>query len=178
MGSGTKGNEKAEEHIMKRIVLVSVLIFAVCFCAFAQDEKKISVGLGAEGNMNAREMFAGAYVLGFDYNLPTSRVPFAMGITTATSYNFNETIVTELAALLRWYIPGRGHRGLFVQTEAGYNMIFEDGYEGDEKLPLPFVAGLRVGYRLRLGSSFFLEPYARGGYSFFFGAGLIGGFVF
>jgi hypothetical protein len=178
MGPGTKGNEKAEDYIMRRMVLVSVLIFAVCVCAYAQDERKMSLGLGAEGNMNARELFAGAYVLGFDYNLPTPRVPFAMGITTATSYNFNETIVTELEALFRWYFPGRGHRGFFVQAEAGYNLIFEEGYEGDEKLPFPFMAGLRLGTRLRLGSSFFLEPYVRGGYSFFCGVGLIGGFVF
>jgi len=160
---------------MKKMFFVSILIIAACLCAFAQDEKNMAAGLGAENNMNARKMFAGGLVLSFDYNLPVSATPLAVGFAVSGSNNFNDTTVMEFAALFRWYFPGKEHQGWFAQAEAGYSLISE---EGNNNLPLPVLAGLRTGYRLPLGSSFFVEPCARFGYSFFFGVGVTSGMRF
>jgi len=48
-------------------------------------------------------------------------------------------------------------------------------YEGDTLLR--FMGGLRLGYRFLLGKRrfFYLEPYARGGYPFAWGAGIMAG---
>jgi len=160
---------------MKKAVFVSALILAVYIHVSAQEEKKMAAGLGAELNMNSREMFAGGLALSFDYNLPVSSYPSAVGFTVTCSYNFKDTNVAEFAAFFRWYLQEEGHQGWFIQAEAGYTLISE---EGDGNLPLPFLAGLRTGYRLPLGASFFAEPYVRFGYSFLFGIGVIGGMRF
>jgi len=160
---------------MKKAAFVSVLILAVCVNVFAQEEKKMAAGLGAELNMNSCEMFAGALALSFDYNLLISSSPSAVGFIVTGSYNLKDTRVMEFAAFFRWYFNEERHQGWFTQMEAGYSLISE---EGDGHLPSPFLAGLRAGYRLPLGSSFFAEPYARFGYSFFWGLGVIGGMRF
>ena len=153
------------------------MILAVCLYAFTQDENKMAVSLGAELNMNTREMFAGGFVLSFDYNLPVSVAPFAAGLAVTSSLNFKNTAVVEFAALLRWYFRNTGHDGWFAQADAGFCLISE---KRKKKLPLPspVLAGIRTGYRLPLSSSFYMEPYARIGYSFFIGVGVTGGLRF
>jgi len=153
------------------------MILTVCLYAFTQDENKMAVSLGAELNMNTREMFAGGLVLSFDYNLPVSVAPFAAGLAVTSSFNFKNTAVVEFAALFRWYFLDKGHDGWFAQAEAGYSLISENRKQ-KLPLPLPVLAGLRIGNRLPLGSSFYAEPYARFGYSFFFGLGVMGGMRF
>jgi len=155
---------------MKRVLLFALLFLAFSLSAFAQEEKKISLGLGPEFNMNSRENFAGGAVLGFDYNIARS---FAAGLTVTGSSNFSGIVVMEPAALFRWYFLGNGHTGLFVQADAGAWLVLEDG----DFTPL-FLGGLRAGFRVPLGSSFYIEPYGRGGYPFVFGVGLLAGFRF
>jgi len=119
--------------------------------------------------MNSRYNFAGGAVLGFDINLPHS---LALGLTVTYSNNFSGISVIEPAALFRWYILGSS-AGLFLQADAGAYLVLEDG----ELIPL-FMGGLRGGFRLLLGESFFIEPYGRVGYPFVFGIGVIAGIRF
>ena len=134
-----------------------------------QGVKKAAVGLGAEFNMNSRYNFAGGVVIGFDFNLSRA---FAVGFTVTGSSNFSGIAVIEPAALFRWYVFGNS-AGLFVQADAGAYLILEDG----ELTPL-FLGGLRGGFRLPLGSTFFIEPYGRVGYPFVFGVGASAGIRF
>ena len=157
----------------KTVILITVL-FSVGSNLYAGEDKlsrKIAIGLGPEWNMNSHHNFAGATVLSFDYSLPS--VPLALGINASSSYNFSQTVVLEASPFLRWYFPGSKHTGLFVQADAGFTYIMED----TDRYPM-FMGGLRMGYRLSLGSLFFIEPFARGGYPFVFGIGLSAGLRF
>ena len=162
---------------MKRVLILPVLILLICFTAFAQDETKFAIGLGPEWNMNSRENFALGGALSFDYNLPVSVAPFAVGVTASVSSNFSDGVVMETMGHFRWYFLGKLHSnrfsGLFVQADLGALLIFEDS----ETTPL-FSGGLRAGFRLPLGKLFFIEPYGRVGYPFMFGFGLMAGVRF
>ena len=151
---------------MKRLTLLLLLIFAVCANVFSQ-EKKLAVGAGPEWNMNSRENFAAGAVLGFDYNLPRS---FAAGLTFSASSNFTGITVLEPAAMFRWYFLGTENTGFFAQADAGACLVLEDG----ETTAL-FLCGLRAGFRLPLGSMFYVEPFGRFGYPFMFGIGALAG---
>ena len=127
----------------------------------------IGLGLGAEWNMNSREMFAGGALLNFDFNLPMA--PIAVGVTGTVSSNFAAGLVVEASALFRWYFLGKKWSGFFAQADVGAVFIFEE----DETKPM-FMGGLKAGYRFPLGM-FFVEPYGRVGYPFMFGIGVLAG---
>ena len=158
---------------MKKAVLLTALALVLGLCPGFAQEPKMALGLGPEFNMDSRENFAGGAVLAFTFNLPVAAVPLAVGLTVTGSYNFDGIFVGEPAALFRWYFLGGGHTGLFVQADLGAFLILEDG----DLTPL-FNGGLRAGYRVPLGEMFYLEPYARGGYPFVFGVGLMAGLRF
>jgi len=157
---------------MKRKIMFTFVILGLSLCVFAQDEKKFAVGLGPEFNMNSRHNFAGGAVMGFDYKLPVA-IPFAVGLTVTASTNFSGFTAIEPAALFRWYFSGKGHSGFFAQADVGTFLILEDR----ELIPM-FTGGLRGGYRLLLGSMFYVEPHGRLGYPFAFGIGAIAGLKF
>jgi len=160
---------------MKKMVVISVLFFGITLCAFAQEEKKMAIGFGAEMNMNARETLGAGASLGFNYNLPSSEYLLATGLTVTGSSNFTDTVVVEVTALIRWYFMNTGYSGWFAQADAGYCFVSEGS---NKKLPSPISVGVRTGYRLPMGASFFVEPYARFGYSFLFGIGVAAGVRF
>ena len=154
---------------MKKRVMTFAFIFGFALCAFAQ-EKKMSAGLGLEWNMNSRHNFAGGANLGFYYNLPGY---LALGLSVTGSSNFSEFHVIEPTLLARYYFLRNGYEGFFAQADIGPFIILEDG-----KTSFLPEAGLRGGYRLSLGSSFYVEPYGRLGYPFAFGVGAMAGIYF
>ena len=155
---------------MKKIFL-SMMILTFALSAFADDEKKpIAISLGPEWNMNSRENFAAGAVLGFDYSFGSS---FAVGFNVTGSTNFDSIVVLEPAAMFRWYFLGSNNTGFFAQADAGAYLVFEDS----EVTPM-FLGGLRGGFRLPLGSWFFIEPFGRVGYPFMFGLGVLAGVRF
>ena len=157
---------------MKRALFAAaVLTFSTGFSpsAFAKDGTKMTVGLWPEWNMNSRKGFAVGAGLGFDYNL--SRF-FAMGLSVTASHNFTAFTATEPAAMFRWYLLGKS-RGLFAQADAGAYLYMEN----EQTIPV-FMGGLRTGFRLPLGRSFYIEPYGRAGYPFAFGIGAAAGMRF
>jgi hypothetical protein len=154
---------------MKKWLLLAILVPGIYLCAFAQ-EKKISIGAGAEWNMASRHDFAGGAVLNFLYNLPGAT---ALGLSFTGSMNFNNIYVLEPAFIVRQYFLQDSHSGLFIQFNTGAFIALE------KKGITPMVmSGLAAGYRIPLGSSFYVEPYGRAGYPFAFGLGLMAGICF
>jgi|GEM_PF-1512528 len=159
---------------------LSVLLFlSLSLVAGAQDKGDfkgpLSTGIGPEWNMNSRHNFAGGAVFGVYFNLPGR---LSAGLTATGSSNFSEIQVMEFAGLIRWYYKGMehnamGYTGLFTQLEGGAFLILEEG----ERTVLPLI-GLRGGYRLPLGTHFYIEPCGRLGYPFAFGLGLMAGISF
>jgi len=151
-----------------------ILGFSLCANAQteqAQDRKKIALSLGPEWNMSSPQYFAGGIVLGIHYNI--SRL-LAIGLTLSGSSNFfGFYVIEEPAFLLRWYFLENRHTGTFFEVDVGGSLAVENG----EVSPY-FLGGFRGGYRLPLGSSFFVEPYGRVGYPFAFGIGVLGGMQF
>ncbi|MCL2154651.1 MAG: hypothetical protein FWH53_03195 [Leptospirales bacterium] len=154
---------------MKKKIMISVFFLGFALCAFAQEEK-MSAGLGLEWNMNSKHNFAGGANLGFYYNLPGY---VALGFTVTGSTNFSGFHVIEPTALLRYYFLEEGYERFFIQIDTGPFIILEDG-ETRYKLE----GGCRVGYRLPLNSSIYVEPYGRLGYPFAFGLGVMAGMYF
>jgi len=157
----------------------ALCLFLLSHNLFAQD---FSFSFGPEMNMNAPEYFAGALSLGFDFNLPLSITPFAVGINIIGSSNFSGINVLEISALFRWYFlnltsdsrtsQGNSHIGFFAQANLGYNYIDIEG------APIALISELRGGYRFPLGAIFFIEPYGRIGYPVMWGLGVLGGIQF
>ena len=159
---------------MKRISIFCLLL-CISSSLFAQGSDdttapKMAAGFGLEWNMNSRDNFAAGAVIGFDYNLPNS---FAVGLTVSGSTNFSGIAVIEPAALFRWYFLDDRHSGFFAQIDAGTYLVLEDS-----EVSVLFLGGLRGGLRLPLGQRFFVEPYGRIGYPFFFGIGALAGMRF
>ena len=156
------------------ILTIFLLISAVpCFTqgnGFLDDQtgKKAAISLGAEWNMNARNTHAGGAVLAFDYSFKNI---FAVGINATASTNFSGIVVVEPAAFFRWYFVQR--IGFFLQADAGAYLLFEN-----KEMTTIFLGGVRLGLRIRIGETFFLEPYGRVGYPFMFGIGLMAGVRF
>jgi len=128
--------------------------------------------IGLEWNMNSPENFAGGLALGMDWNLPVA--PLAVGINVTGSDNFSGVSVLELSALLRWY-PAIGHGenrrdGPFVQANLGGSLI-----RAEMDAPFGLLAELRGGFRQPMGTSLFIEPYARLGFPVMLGVGVLGG---
>ena len=154
---------------MKKWILLVLFFSGIYLCAHAQ-EKKMSVGLGAEWNMASRHNFSGGAALNFLYNLPGSS---ALGLSFTGSMNFNNIYVLEPTFLVRHYFSQDKHSGFFMQFDAGAFIAFE------EKGITPMIkSGLACGYRIPLGSFFYIEPYGRAGYPFAFGLGAMAGICF
>ena len=164
--------------------LFLAFFFTVSATAHAQNDRRVAIGLGPEINMNSGSGFGVGAVVVLDINFGNY---WAVGLSAKASHDNSSAWVTEGMALVRCYIPGRNpwqgeyHSGFFVQADAGVHNITEDNvfmYEGENLLR--FLGGLRMGYRFLLGASrhFYLEPYARGGYPFLWGAGLMAGIRF
>jgi hypothetical protein len=154
---------------MKKWILLVVLVPGIYLCAFAQ-EKKMSLGVGAEWNMASRHDFAGGAVLNFLYNLPGAT---SLGLSFTGSMNFNNIYVLEPAFLVRKYFSQDIHSGFFVQFNTGAFIALEE-----KGITTMVMSGLAAGYRAQLGSSFYIEPYGRLGYPFAFGLGVMAGICF
>lgn len=159
---------------MRKECVVMLAVMVLSQSVFAQDDNKLDLGIGLEWNMNAHKYFAGGAVLGLTYNLPRS---FATGLSVTASRNIADITSAETAAMLRWYFLSKAHAGFFAQADAGVLFYMEKANIGDEIKTL-FSGGARGGFRMPLGPSFYIEPYARGGYPFFFSIGVAAGMRF
>jgi len=153
---------------LAQVVFVANAVFA----SPSDGAHVIALGIGPELNMNCPDNVAGAVALGFDYSLPFSAIPFAVGANVAASNNFSGIYTLEISALFRWYVrssDGR-HEGWFVQANMGASL-----FRADRDTPVWLLAELRGGYRWPVGARLFIEPYARLGHPVMLGIGVLGG---
>ena len=74
---------------------------------------------------------------------------------------------------VRKYFSQDIHSGFFIQFNMGAFIALEE-----KGVTSMVMTGLAAGYRIQLGSSFYIEPYGRAGYPFAFGLGAMTGFCF
>ena len=148
----------------------AAVLFLVCCLTVSAQEKKMTAGLGAEWSMDFRQRYAGGAVINFDYKLGSN---VALGVVITGTTNISNLIFVESAILMRGYFLGTEHTGPFVQEEIGVFLTLDNF-----KITPLVETAVRVGYRMPLGSSFYLELYGRVGYPFIFGFGAIPGFRF
>jgi hypothetical protein len=154
---------------MKKWILLVLFFSGIYMCVYAQ-EKKMSIGFGAEWNMASRHDFAGGAAFNLLYNLPGSST---LGLSFTGSMNFNKIYVMEPVFLVRRYSSQDKHSGFFLQFDIGAFIAFEE-----EGITPMIMSGLAAGYRIPLGSFFYFEPYGRAGYPFAFGLGAMLGICF
>jgi hypothetical protein len=128
--------------------LCLALLVTVTFSAFGQ-EKLVSIGLGAEINMNSGSKFGVGAMAALGFNVGRY---WAVGLMAKGSHDFSSAWVLEGGGVVRACFSGRSprqgeyHSGLFAQAEGGVHYIIEDNvhlYEG-ETLLRP-MGGLRGG---------------------------------
>ena len=156
---------------MKKTIILICVFLMLTQAGFTEErDSAISVGMGPEFNMNSRENFAGAICVNMEYQLPFFALPLSVGLTITASSNFDDTSVMETTGMARWYFLGTTYTGFFAQFDIGTHFILE------RDIPVTlFETGLRGGYRLPLGDTFYVEPYGRFGYPYFIGFGVLAG---
>jgi hypothetical protein len=140
------------------------LLFFLALPGIQAQESRFVLAHGLEGNMNTITGASGAGWFSASLNLGRS---FAVGLRTGYSYNFSDITTLEAAALGRWYLLSSEKSRLFVQLEAGADLIF---YE--QKTTPAVLGGLAAGWRFHLGRRWYLESALRAGYPFIWGGGL------
>ena len=128
-------------------------------------------------------------VLYYGVTSPSLGYGFALGTEGGVSVGLRGLYVRTLERevnTLEMTIFARGYilqfdaaKGLFVQLNAGFAIFSID----DKKITVPsdggtFSFGLSLGWRFLLGNYIFIEPYIRGGYPYYGGAGLSAGVRF
>jgi hypothetical protein len=127
-----------------------------------------SVNAGLEVNNNHSNGAAAGVSVMVDWRI----MPFlSAGLRTGFSSNFGYSNTAEAEGFVRFVLPLGGIE-LFAQGGAGVSWIFI--YEGNTAVPL---FGGAFGARIPLGG-FYLEPAARFGSPFLWGAGVSAGKVF
>jgi len=129
--------------------------------------QRFAMGAGMEVNMNSKEDVAMAY--GAKAGMDFSIIP-ALSVGLNAGFSFSEMNVIEPAAMLRWYFMHK-YAPIFIQADAGVWMGIEQGKDMDIK----FLGGASAGVRIPMARNFYVEPYARVGYPFMFGGGVMAG---
>jgi hypothetical protein len=145
----------------------ALVLFALAGTVHAQEGDVFSLGLGLEGNGNARRGAALGGVLLGEVML-TDHV--AIGGKFGLSYDFDGVISPDLAFMLRYYLFKLGDVSLFVQGGLGGGIFIEDSRARGSVLG-EGGAGVRIPLK-----TFYLEPYVRGGYPFMWGFGIAAGY--
>ena len=153
------------------------------------NEKTIAIGLGPEINMNSgANTGVGNVAIGAVVTVDISFFSFwAAGLTGKLSHDMSSAWVVEGGLFIRRYFPGvpprqkERHSGFFAQAEGGFHLIAQDhAFMNEGERLFRAMAGLRIGYRFLLGPLrfFYVEPFARAGFPFAGGIGLMGGIRF
>jgi len=146
---------------MKKSVFIIIFLLFLAGNVTAMDN--IFIGIGPEVNQYTRSGVAigGALLAGLDLNND-----FAVGIKAGFYSDMEDLTTIEPLAFFRYYLP-LPKKGLFAQAEVGGTFLFEL----DEVFPA-FSGGIAVGWRFDFNRDIYIEPMARFGYPFRWGAGL------
>jgi len=152
---------------MMKQFLATCLLLAGMFSAVSASALDVAfAGIGAEANGYSREGAAAGATLSLGADLNQR---FAAGVKATFSHNFDTIAAVEPLVFFRYRLPFLP--GLFAQAEAGASIFLEDS----GAYPA-FSGGICAGWRLAIGSNFYIEPVIRGGFPFAWGAGLTAGY--
>ena len=147
-----------------------MLMLCVTSGLFALDS--IFTGVGVEINGHTRNGMAvgGGLLFGLDLDQQHS-----MGLRTSFFHNLATVSCLETNILIRYYIPQASglfgfDGGLFAQAELGLIVFFEYG-----KVFPAFSGGAAAGWRINMGTFWFIEPTIRVGYPHMWGLNLMTG---
>ena len=158
---------------MKKIILVSILLFVIIFTSFAQSSGKkeeISIAPVAELNLYTTSNIGTGGGLAISYGDGIS-----LGVKGLYFTDLDTLTTIEILTFIRFYILDfNGNSGLFAQIEGGPAFFFED----KEDMKGMISAGITVGWRFVLSRHWYVEPVIRGGYPFIAGVGVSGGVKF
>jgi len=130
-----------------------------------------AVSLEAKSYSPTGIIFGGGAAIGIDF--------FNKGISVNAFYAKDEDDFNylEAAVSFRTYLTRvKTNTGFFLQADAGI-IIFDRGSIGESSYNAPAM-GISAGWRLPLGSVFYIEPVVRAGYPYLFGASVTAGFRF
>jgi outer membrane protein OmpA-like peptidoglycan-associated protein len=152
------------------------LVFLLTPCFFsapAFGQTGVSVGAGPEVNIVTleEERFGVGGILSVENRFGPV---FAGGVNISASYGWNNFIGLENRIFGRWYFVSTKGIEFFFQGDAGL-LITLQPLDPLKSRGAPS-AGLTLGTRIFLPGGWYLEPYARGGYPYLGGAGLLMGF--
>ena len=164
------------------LFVVSLLLFFLVSAVFSQENvenpQQMSgdfwISPGAEIALYGKTgpAYGGSIAVG--YGSGTS-----IGIKAAYFYDPEDLTILEINFQLRWYFMGRTTNGPFIQFGCGPVFIAQGTNPFDTTANTASIsAALYIGWRIPLGSRFFLEPNIRAGYPFFAGASLSAGLNF
>jgi hypothetical protein len=155
---------------------------ALAVSVYAQKSGALSAGIGADGNMNTRENAAFGGSIAVDYGITDA---WTAGIAFALSHNFSDTLTLTPSAFARLYVfhliplakvsdaMNELLGGVYAQAGAGVSVVWQDRYD---TAPI-FLGELAAGWRFSFGN-WYVEPSARFGMPFLWGAGVSGGYRF
>jgi hypothetical protein len=150
---------------MKHLFIICLL----CTAGGLYAQNTMFVGAGLEANANTREGAAMGVSVASAVDLNLFKQLFSAGLKLGFSLNMDTISTLETSALFRYYLP-LPISGFFVQADLGGAFFFE----GDRSFPA-FLGGLTAGWRYDVGNTWYIEPFARGGYPFIWGVGIQAG---
>ena len=162
------------------------------FPVFAQNmsAEEPSANAAAPVTASKQELFFIAplvEVAGYSYDSVAYGGGLAIGAGSGTAIGIKllyftdpkDFVFMELLVFLRFYFFGKqASTGPFIQLIGG-PVIYADSNPNPSSYSYGnFSAGLGVGWRIPLGTRFYLEPAIRAGYPYIFGGGVSAGFRF
>jgi hypothetical protein len=171
--TGQKTNKGGGDPIGKKIFLTACYLCLVSGFIFAQQEpaaRRFAVGLGLEVNNNNPKGAAMGVMATGDWRLHRF---IAVGAKVGFSSNFGKSNTLEAGAIARFVLPVKSLE-FFAHGGIGISGIFFYAYRTPRLLGEGGV-GVRIPLPL---NNFYIEPAARFGHPFFWGAGVTVGYRF
>jgi hypothetical protein len=166
--------ENNSEKTFIIILLCAILAFAAPTVAAQEkaewDEFPYALGAGLEMNMNTKEGWAQGYTAGLDRHLGKHLL---VGLRGGMNDNLEGITGSEANLFLRLYLYKLGLGGAF--TQIGYGI---SSFQEDELRKKSFLMEYTAGFRFFFFGGFYAEAYARSGYPFKWGLGLMAGHRF
>ena len=166
---------------MRKIAIIAAILFSAG-CLYAQE---------GYDEISSPSFFAAPVIetvwygrtspsIGYGFSIGSEGI-ISIGLKGIYAMPLAEFEITTLEVTLffRVYLPVTGPvSGFFTQLTYGFAV-----FSRENQISLPadggtFSLGLTAGWRFPIGSRFFIEPYIRGGYPYYGGAGLCAGVRF
>jgi len=154
-------------------LLLAILFFSTANFGFAQNRHDIFIAASGNTSMYGADSLAygGGILVGYG---PDNGLAIALKL--AYFYGAEDLSVIEFSYIVRYFPFGANkNTGLFLQIMGGPSLVNRFGNFSIPAITGAMTAGFCLGWRFLFNDKWFLEPAARGGYPYMFGAGLSAG---